>query len=80
MSPTPPAQPAPPEPAPPEPATSEVSEVNPDAQRVIRRLSEQLAAALVEKAMLEDVVQQLVAQQARLGQPGATAAHTSGSG
>lgn len=52
-----PAQPAPPTPA----------EVNPDAQRVIRRLSGQLADALVQNAMLEDVVQQLQAERATAG-------------
>ena len=55
-------------------AAADQPEVNPDAQRVIRRLSEQLAAALVEKAMLEDVVQQLVAQHARATTPPAAPA------
>ena len=42
----------------------------PDANRVIRRLSQQLAEALAQQAMLEDVVQQLVAKDAQPeGQP-----------
>lgn len=41
------------------------AEVQPDPERVVRRLSEQLAQALAENAMLQDVVQQYVAREAR---------------
>lgn len=46
---------------------AELPEINPNAQRVIRRLSEQLAEALTQNAMLEDVVQQLQAERASAG-------------
>lgn len=42
-------------------------DVNPDATRVIRRLGQRLAEALVENAMLDDVVQQLQAERVAAG-------------
>ncbi len=57
---------------------SDLPEISPDATRVIRRLSAQLADTLTEKAMLEDVVQQLQAERVAAGNAPAHAPEQAG--
>ena len=64
--------------APAVPPASSPPDINPDAQRVIRRLSAQLGQALAENAMLEDVVQQLQAERLTAGNAPAHNPETAG--